>query len=266
MLTRMCAWQIFCHSDRLSYPNQQHCDFEQLIMNLLLLSSSKVGTGGYLASAKTAIYQQLSTQRRIIFIPYAGVTISYDDYATKVREALPNLEITSIHECDDPLEAIKQADALLVGGGNTFHLLHALYQYQLVDVIKARVQNKQLSYVGWSAGSNVAGISIRTTNDMPIIAPPSFNAINLVDLHINPHFTDAQLNGHNGETRSERLAEFMVLEPNAAILALPEGAGLQITGDRWQLIGEPTCYRFKGGKKLALDKQAQLTDLLTKSQ
>ena len=235
-------------------------------MNILLLSSSKVGTSGYLASAKTVIYQKLSTKRRIIFIPYAGVTISYDDYAAKVREALPNLDITSLHEYDDPLAAIKQADAVLVGGGNTFHLLHTLYHFQLVDVIRARVQSKQLSYVGWSAGSNVAGTSIRTTNDMPIIAPPSFNALNLVDLHINPHFTDAQLNGHNGETRSERLAEFMTLAPDAVILALPEGAGLQIVDERWQLIGEPTCYRFKGGKKLALDDQAQLTDLLTINQ
>lgn len=232
-------------------------------MNVLLLSSSKVGSGDYLASAKTEINALLKTKRNIVFIPYAGVTISHDDYANKVREALPELNISSLHEYKVPLAAINDADAVLVGGGNTFNLLHTLYRFDLVGVLKERVQENQISYIGWSAGSNVAGMSIRTTNDMPIIEPPTFNGIDLVPFQINPHFTDYKPAGHNGETRSERLQEFMALNPTTPILALPEGTGLQITGDQWHLTGTETCFVFKGGEKVVIENDNHLKQLLS---
>lgn len=232
-------------------------------MNVLLLSSSKAGNGSYLASAKADIYEQLKSKNHIIFIPYAGVSVSHDDYAAKVREALPDLQISSLHEYEVPLAAIHKADAVLVGGGNTFNLLHTLYRFDLVGVLKERVLENQISYIGWSAGSNVAGASIRTTNDMPIVEPPTFNGINLVDFQINPHFTDFKPDGHNGETRTERLEEFMVLNPDTPILALPEGTGFQISNGNWKITGSETCYVFKGGKKLAIENDTQLKAWLT---
>lgn len=232
-------------------------------MNVFLLSSSKVGNGDYLASAQSHIYEFLKHKQNIIFVPYAGVSLSFDDYANKVKAALPDLNLSSLHEYKVPLAAIHDADAVLVGGGNTFNLLHHLYRYDLVGVLKERVDENQLSYVGWSAGSNVAGATIRTTNDMPIIEPPSFNAINLVPIQINPHFTDYQPDGHNGETRSERLAEFMVLNPTKPVLALPEGVGLQVCDDDWSLVGDGSGLVFLGGKTHIIEDSTQLKAMLS---
>ena len=189
--------------------------------NLLLLSSSRVKQTDYLTHAKEMIKEHLGTIKELLFISYAGVTIDYDQYTDMVQAALADLDIkvTGIHRCDDVAAAVRSAQAIAVGGGNTFHLLHQLYQQNLLEVIREQVSGGT-PYIGWSAGSNVAGLSIRTTNDMPIIEPPSFNALNLVNFQLNPHFTDYNPPGHNGETRSQRLAEFMVVDQETPIVEI----------------------------------------------
>ncbi len=230
-------------------------------MNLLLLSSSRAGQSNYLESGRNAIYQQVANCSNIVFIPYAGVTMSNDDYLSKVQSALPDISIRGVHEWDIPLAAITQADAILVGGGNTFNLLYSLYRYDLVGAIKERVMDGT-AFIGWSAGSNIAGNSIRTTNDMPIIEPPSFTALNLVPFQLNPHFTNYQPPGHNGETRAERLAEFMQLNPKMPILAIPEGTAFKVNDGQYEIIGDGESFVFIGGEQIHIENNSQLSTLL----
>ena len=156
-----------------------------------MLSSSRAGDEAYLAHAKDMIASHLTGCQRIVFIPYAGVTIDWPSYTEKVQSALPEFNIVGIESFDDPKLAIEQADAVMVGGGNTFHLLHQLYSNDLIHPIQERVE-QGLPYVGWSAGSNICGTSICTTNDMPIIYPPSFDALAFVPFQLNPHYSDYQ--------------------------------------------------------------------------
>lgn len=230
-------------------------------MNLLLLSSSKAGQSSYLESGRDAIYKQVAKCSNIVFIPYAGVTISNDDYLSRVQSALPDISIKGVHEWKIPLAAITQADAILVGGGNTFNLLYSLYRYDLVGAIKERVL-EGAAYVGWSAGSNIAGNSIRTTNDMPIIEPPSFTALDLVPFQLNPHFTNYQPPGHNGETRAERLSEFMQLNPKMPILAIPEGTAFKVENDQYKIVGDGDCFVFVGGEQIPIENNSHLAALL----
>lgn len=164
-----------------------------MTINALLLSSSRVGDTPYLAHAIPFIKPLTAKAQKWIFIPYAGVSMSYDTYLASVVTGLSELEldISGIHQHPDPQQAIKDADGILIGGGNTFHLLHQLYRYDLVKLIGDQVAQGK-PYIGWSAGSNVSGLSIRTTNDMPIIEPPSFKALNLVPFQLNPHYSNYQ--------------------------------------------------------------------------
>lgn len=230
-------------------------------MNLLLLSSSRAGDSEYLESGQEAIYQQVAGCSNIVFIPYAGVTISNDEYTAKVQQALPDISIRGIHEWTIPLAAITEADAILVGGGNTFNLLYQLYRYDLVGAIKERVQ-EGTKYVGWSAGSNIAGNSIRTTNDMPIIEPPSFNALDLIPFQINPHFTNYHPPGHNGETRAERLAEFMQINPEMPVIAIPEGTALVVENKSYRIEGNGEAFVFLDGNQTIVENDAHLQKLL----
>ncbi len=243
--------------------------------SLLLLSSSRVKDTDYLEHAKGMIKEHLiDTKNRpiktLLFIPYAGVSISYDEYTEMVNLALNDLNITviGIHEFDDPKAAILSAEAIAIGGGNTFHLLAELYKYDLISAIND-VCNKGTPYIGWSAGSNVAGGSIRTTNDMPIIEPPSFTALNLVEFQLNPHYTDYNPPGHNGETRAQRIAEFMVLNADVSIVAIVEGSALKVHDGNLTLIsGSKTSlihtqgYLFKGGEKSIITSDDNLNYLL----
>ncbi|PHR66968.1 MAG: dipeptidase PepE [Idiomarina sp.] len=216
---------------------------------ILLLSSSRAGDSDYLAPCIKPITEHCG-QRRILFIPYAGVGFSHAAYTEKVRAALAptGIEIYGIESETDPVTAIKHAEAIMVGGGNTFQLLAKLYENKLIAPIRAAVKSG-IPYIGWSAGSNIAGLSIRTTNDMPIIEPPSFQALNLVPVQLNPHYTDYQPPGFHGETRDQRLGEFMAIEPNTPIIAIPEGAYLRINGAQMHYFGDAPGYVFKGGIK-----------------
>jgi dipeptidase E len=219
---------------------------------LLLLSNSRAPDGEYLRWALPEIRSFLGVSKAL-FVPYAGLPCTaggYDAYAARVRAVFTEIGcgLHSIHEAGDPIAAIRDAEALVVGGGNTFLLLRELYAHRLVDVIAERVRDG-LPYVGWSAGANVACRTICTTNDMPIVQPASFQALNLVPFQINPHYTDAHPAGHQGETRAQRIAEFQALNPGAMVIGLREGALLRCENDAVRLVGTGArVFRSRQGR------------------
>jgi dipeptidase E len=219
-------------------------------MRLLLLSNSRNYQKGYLEHARGVIGEYLGgAVKRVLFVPYAGVTIDWDNYAGIVAEQFHPLgyEIDSIHTHKDPIAAVEKAQAIAVGGGNTFHLLKTLIEAGIMDPIRKRVR-AGVPYMGWSAGSNVASPTIRTTNDMPIVEPESFDALGLVPFQINPHYTDAVLPQHQGETRADRLMEFVAANPGMPVLGLREGSILRVEGDRLELLGDKEARVFTGRK------------------
>lgn len=232
-------------------------------MQLLLLSSSRAHNSAYLAPYMGWLATQLQGIDELLFIPYAGVTISDDDYLKQVASALAplSIKVTSLHQYSDPKKAVSEAKAIAVGGGNTFQLLHKLYQQDILQLIRKRVTDG-IPYIGWSAGSNIAGETIRTTNDMPIVEPASFNALNLLPVQLNPHYSDYKPEGFHGETRDMRLAEFMVLNPTTPIIALPEGTALKSSGGELTLLGSDGGYLFKGGNKTAIAEHSDLSYFL----
>ena len=230
-------------------------------MNVLMLSSSKYGEYDYLAYAKEWIQEHLGDTKNLLFIPYAGVTVDWDTYTDMVQTALPGTQVSGIHQADDPKTAIEQADAILVGGGNTFNLLHLLYEHDLIDAIKSKVQ-QGTPYIGWSAGSNICGQSIRTTNDMPIIEPKSFDALHFVNAQLNPHYTDYVPPNHHGETRDQRLAEFCVLNRSTPVLAIKEGTALLIRDNKLTLLGELDGFLFASDNKIAFTNKQDLSEYL----
>ncbi|WP_333608590.1 dipeptidase PepE [Arsukibacterium sp.] len=222
-------------------------------MQLLLLSSSRANNSEYLAPYMPWLQTHLTGCTELLFIPYAGVTISYDAYVTQVATALAPLKVkvSGLHQYAKPQQAIKDAQAIAVGGGNTFKLLNELYQKDILQLIAERVTSGT-PYIGWSAGANIAGSTICTTNDMPIIAPPSFDGLKLLPLQLNPHYIDMKAEGFHGEARDMRLAEFMTLQPKSPIIALPEGSALKRQGQQLTLLGRDGGYLFVGGDKTAL--------------
>jgi dipeptidase E len=220
---------------------------------LLLLSNSSNYGEEYLRYPLSHIRSFLGAGiRRVLFVPYAGVRMTYDEYATRVRDRFEEIgyQLDSVHESRDPLRALEDAEAIAVGGGNTFHLLRGLYEAKLLEAIRERVSDG-MPYIGWSAGSNVACPTIKTTNDMPVVEPPSFNALALVPFQINPHFTDERVPNHNGETRSERLLEFIEANPGVRVVGLKEGSALRIEGSEIKLLGDKSALVFLKGAEIA---------------
>lgn len=216
---------------------------------LLLLSNSKTEGFGYLDHAETVLRDFLGDRvQSVLFVPFAGVRVSYAEYARLVGERFGRMgyQVISLHELDDPIQAVTQAQAIAVGGGNTFHLLHSLYQANVLDAIRQRVADG-MPYVGWSAGSNIACPTIKTTNDMPIVEPPSFAALELVPFQINPHYLDTHPEGHHGETREERLTEFLVVNPSVTVVGLREGTWLRREGSTLELGGAKPARIFQYG-------------------
>ena len=183
-----------------------------------------------------------------LFIPYAAVTFSFDIYEQKVAERFAELgyQIKSIHHFDDPVQAVNSAEVIVVGGGNTWQLVRMLHDYQLMEPIRARVLDGT-PYIGWSAGSNVACPTLRTTNDMPIIDPKGFDTTGLVPFQINPHYLDANPEGHGGETREQRIEEFLEINPDVYVAGLREGTMFRIENGQIKLIGKRTARIFKKG-------------------
>ena len=219
--------------------------------NALLISASSYQDTGYLRHCKNWVKDFLgeSGKEEILFIPYAGVRRSNDEYEQKVIDRLKNKNIKSIHHYEDKISAIKNANSIAVGGGNTFMLLYTLYKLNLIEPIKEAVANGA-KYFGWSAGANIAGKTMMTTNDMPIIMPKSFDSLNIFPYQINPHFISGKLAGHNGESREERLEEFLIANPKETIYALPEGTALLIANNEAEVIGHSEILKFEYQKEI----------------
>lgn len=211
---------------------------------LLLISSSQVHGKGYMDHCLPEILTFLGEGKPpVLFIPFAKK--DYDSYAEKIRKrfARADLQTVSIHTFPDPIEAVQNASAIFIGGGNTFLLLRTLYSHNLVDPIRIRIQEGAL-YMGSSAGSNVACATIKTTNDMPIVYPPSFEALNLVPFNINPHYIDPDpTSTHAGETRPVRIREFHEWNDNP-VIGLREKAMLLIENRTIILKGEAGAKLF----------------------
>ena len=178
---------------------------------------------------------------RVLFVPFA--LFDHDAYAGRVRKAFP-CKLESLHQTNDHSAAIRDAEAIFIGGGNTFRLLKALYDHDLIGWIQERV-HAGIPYLGSSAGSNVAGPTIKTTNDMPIVQPPTFDALNLVPFQINPHYLDPDPNSrHMGETREERLLQFLE-ENSTPVIGLREGSWLRIEKGSCELKGTNGARLFR---------------------
>jgi dipeptidase E len=234
---------------------------------LLLLSNSINYGGEFLEHAVSDIRDFLGTGvGRVLFVPFAGVTRSYDEFAAAVSGRFLEMgyELDPVHKAADKSEAVRRAEAIVVGGGNTFHLLRALYEARLIEAIRERVR-AGTPYIGWSAGSNIACPTIRTTNDMPIVEPPSFDALRLVPFQINPHYTDERLANHSGETREQRIAEFIKANPESTVLGLREGSGLRIEGGNVSLLGLKEARVFRRGEDAKEYGPADSLDFLLNS-
>lgn len=213
-------------------------------MRLLLISSSVVHGYGYLDHSETALREHMTGVSSLAFVPFAGG--DHEAYTAKVRERLAamSIAVNQVHEKSD----VEAAEAIFIGGGNTFRLLKTLYDRDLLDVIRQRVRSG-MPYIGSSAGTNVATPTIKTTNDMPIVFPPSFDALGLVPFQINPHYLDPDPGStHQGETRETRINEFHE-ENDTPVAGLREGSMLKVVDGTVTLLGERTLRLFRKGQE-----------------
>lgn len=218
------------------------------LAKVLMLSSSRKNDEPYLYHAESMIKQHLTGITDVLFIPFAGVTVPWNDYTAKVQEALPDFNVSGIHHHANARDSIASAQAVLVGGGNTFNLLNELYNQDLLLPIQQRVV-KGMPYIGWSAGSNLCGLSIKTSNDMPIIQPLSFDTFGFIAAQINPHYSDYVAPHHNGETRDQRITEFCTLYPEVPVIGIREGSALLLEGQKLTLMGQLDAVVFTGTQR-----------------
>lgn len=230
---------------------------------LLLVSTSQTHATGYLDHCAPEVVEIFSGVERVLFVPFA--LYDRDAYAAKARERFGEMGygLDSVHEAPDPLEAVERAEAIFVGGGNTFRLLETLYRLKLIEPVRRRVE-AGVPYMGTSAGSNVAGATIKTTNDMPIVEPPSFEALALVPFQINPHYLDPDPGStHMGETRETRIREYLE-ENDKTVVGLREGAMLRVEGPSVVLKGTRGARIFRRGHDPEeVEPGARLDALLT---
>lgn len=218
--------------------------------NILLISNSTLHGGGFLDHAEAEIRDFLGERPRVLFVPFA--LHDQDGYAGRVKDRLGMMgyDVESVHRFPDKQKAVRDAEAVFIGGGNTFRLLKSLYEFDLLNLIRERVDEGML-YMGSSAGSNVAAPTIRTTNDMPIVEPPSLNALGLVSFQINPHYLDPDpTSKHMGETREERIVQFLE-ENETPVVGLREGAMLRIANGTTTLKGSTGARIFRRGHEPA---------------
>lgn len=220
-------------------------------MRLLLISNSTNAGEEYLDYPKEEIGRFLGKDPvKALFIPYAAVTFSFSNYEKKVQARFREVghDIESIHNYPDPVKAVEEAKAIIVGGGNTWQLLKIIIENGLIEPVRKKIL-EGTPYIGWSAGSNMACPTIRTTNDMPILEPGSFNAFNLIPFQINPHYLDANPDGHAGETRQQRIEEFLVVNPGIYVAGLREGTMLILENNKLRLIGPRKLRLFRKGEE-----------------
>jgi dipeptidase E len=217
----------------------------------LIASTSTVFGGTFLDYLLPTLTEHFASVSNLIFIPFArpgGIT--HDEYTEKVKPFFKqlNIEVKGIHQFENPIEAIQNAEAIFTGGGNTFVLVDMLYKYNLLDAIQKAVENGT-PYLGTSAGSNICGLTMNTTNDMPIVYPPSFRTLGLFSFNLNPHYLDP-IEGlqHMGETRETRIKEFHQYNPQS-VLGLREGSWLEVLGNKITLKGDLPARLFQQGKE-----------------
>ena len=219
---------------------------DQKNRRLLLISNSTLYGSGYLDHAESEIRDFLGDVKRVLFVPFA--LYDHDAYASLARERFNAMgyELESAHEVPDARREVNNAEVIFIGGGNTFRLLKSLYDFDLLLPIRQRVA-EGMPYIGSSAGSNVACPTIKTTNDMPIVQPPSFDALGLVYFQINPHYLDPDPNStHKGETREERIIQFLE-ENTTPVVGLREGAMLRVEEGSTELKGVSGARLFRRG-------------------
>lgn len=219
--------------------------------NLLLASTSTLFGGEYLEYLTDEIKELFAGVDEIIFIPYARPGgISHDDYTAKAAAyfAKLNISVKGLHSFADAQKAVKEAKGFFTGGGNTFLLVKQLHEAGLMQALKNEVE-KGKPYMGASAGTNIAGVSMRTTNDMPIVYPPSFDCMGLVSFNINPHYLDPNPDlKHNGETRETRILEFLT-QNDIPVVGLREGNWLRVRGEEVKILGTQQTRIFEKDKE-----------------
>lgn len=231
-------------------------------MRALLISNSALYGSGYLDHAESSIREFLGREARVLFVPYA--LRDHDGYAETARKRFEAMghPLESIHRSGNPVHAVAKAEALFIGGGNTFRLLKALYDDRILEPIAERAR-RGMPYIGSSAGTNMACPTIRTTNDMPIVEPPSLRALGLIDFQINPHFLDPDPNSkHMGETREERLRQYLE-ENETPVVGLREGCMLWVEDGAVTLRGITRARVFKRGvEPFEIDPGARVNEAL----
>ncbi|MBL4604803.1 MAG: dipeptidase PepE [Flavobacteriaceae bacterium] len=217
---------------------------------LIIASTSTIHGSGYLEYLLPTLSDFFAGIKTVVFIPYARPSgISYDDYTALAHKAFSSigLSVKGIHEFNNPVLAVKNAEGIFTGGGNTFELVNQLYQNNLIDILKDSLNNGT-PYLGTSAGSNICGISMKNTNDMPVVYPPSFDTLEMIPFNINAHYLDPDLGSkHMGETRETRIKEFHVYN-DISVLGLREGSWLEVNGSEIMLRGELTARWFQQGE------------------
>ena len=221
-------------------------------MQLLLLSNSTNQGEEYLGWPREILGKFIKTNiiKSCLFVPYAGVTVTWDDYAQRVQDVFSvwGCTVQSVHTVNDPILSVSQAECIVVGGGNTFRLVQMMQKTGILAAIRKKVLSGT-PFIGWSAGSNVACPTLCTTNDMPITQPSSFKTLNLVPFQINPHYLDANPEGHGGETREQRINEFQALNKEVVVVGLRETTALLIDGNNLRLLGNRSMRLFEAGKE-----------------
>ncbi|XP_034006168.1 alpha-aspartyl dipeptidase [Trematomus bernacchii] len=233
---------------------------------LLLVSNSTLHGSGYLDHCQENISHFFGRDvKRVLFVPYA--LHDRDAYTKTARDKFNSLgyEVDGIHEAPDPVAAVRKAEGIFIGGGNTFRLLKSLYDNKVLTEIRKRVLEDGVPYMGSSAGTNVATVSINTTNDMPIVCPPCFSALSLVPFNINPHFLDPDPHSrHMGESREQRITQYHEEPDTPSVLGLREGSLLLVEGNKATLLGTTRARLFTRGKPTVdYDPGSDLSFLLT---
>ena len=230
----------------------------------LIASTSTVFGGTFLDYLLPVLKAHFATVSNLVFIPFARPGgISHEAYTEKVKPFFKqlNIEVKGIHEFENQIEAIQSAEAIFTGGGNTFVLVDMLYKYNLLDAIQKVVENGT-PYLGTSAGSNICGLTMGTTNDMPIVYPPSFRTLGLVSFNLNPHYLDPiQGSQHMGESRETRINEFHQYN-SQPVLGLREGSWLEVLGNKVTLKGDLSARLFQQSKEpIEIETGSDLSDL-----
>ena len=219
--------------------------------NMIIASTSTIHGSGYLEYLIPILQKHLKNVKKLLFVPYARPGgISYDDYTTIVAKAFNKLaiDVKGIHQYNNPKEAIENAEAIFTGGGNTFELVNQIYKNNILSTLKNVIESGT-PYLGTSAGSNICGVTMMNTNDMPIVYPPSFTTLGCIPFNINAHYLDPiKGSTHMGETRETRIKEYHIFN-DTPVLGLREGSWLEVSGDVIFLRGKYSAKFFQANKE-----------------